>query len=146
VTFVTSAAKDIYRLLLQGDAAKRKRRETLLRSVGIDETFFDEGRVMIDVATCRGVECKLCIEACPTHALYRANGEVKLEAELCIYCTACVLSCIVDDCIVVTRRRSNGDREQFSRPIEAVRLLNQRAAHRRVEKLSEHTSEAAQMR
>jgi ferredoxin len=142
VTLVTSADKDIYRLLLQGDTAKRKRRETLLRSVGIVETYFDEGRVVIDVATCRGVECKLCIEACPTHALYWASGEVKLEAELCVYCTACVLSCIVDDCIVVTRRRRNGTREQFSRPIEAVRLLNQSAAHRRVEKLSEQTSEA----
>ena len=139
--FVT--VEDIYQLLLRGDEAKREHRETLLRSVGVRETFFDEGRVTIDVATCRGVECKLCIEACPTHALYWASGEVKLEADLCIYCTACVLSCIVDDCIVVTRRRRSGERERFSRPIEAVRLLNQRAAHRRVEKLAEQTSEAA---
>lgn len=142
MTFLTSSTKDIYRLLLQGEEVKKKRRETLLRSVGIVETFFEEGRVMIDVVTCRGVECKLCIEACPTHALYWVSGEVKLEAELCIYCTACVLSCIVDDCIVVTRRRKNGKRERFSRPIEAVRLLNQTAATRRVEKLSEQALEA----
>jgi MinD superfamily P-loop ATPase len=46
--------------------------------------------------------------------LYWKAGEVGLIEELCIYCGACVLSCIVDDCIRVTRKRENGEIEKFS--------------------------------
>ena len=125
--------KDIYSLLLEAEKRKNKlKREEMLRSVGIIEEYFEEGNIKINNPTCRGVECKLCIEACPTSALYRVEGEVKAERDLCIYCSACVLSCIVDNCIVITRRR-NGEVERFGTPREAILLLSRTASHKRRE-------------
>jgi ferredoxin len=66
---------DIYGRLLE--ASKRKKREKraqLLQSIGVKE-FFEEGNIKIDMKTCKGVECKLCIKACPTNALYWKTGE-----------------------------------------------------------------------
>jgi Na+-translocating ferredoxin:NAD+ oxidoreductase RNF subunit RnfB len=47
---------------------------------------------------------KLCIKACPTNALFWKAGMVGIIEELCIYCGACVLNCIVDDCIKIVRK------------------------------------------
>ncbi|MEM2936490.1 MAG: hypothetical protein QW231_04865 [Candidatus Bathyarchaeia archaeon] len=115
---------DIYRLLLE--ASKRREREKktrLLQSLGVKE-FFEEGSIRIDMKICKGVECKLCIKACPTNALYWKAGEVGIQEELCVYCTACVWSCVVDNCIQVTRRRTKDRNESFSNPKEVLRLLN----------------------
>ncbi|MFQ6064202.1 MAG: 4Fe-4S binding protein [Candidatus Bathyarchaeia archaeon] len=79
------------------------------------------------------MECKLCIEACPTNALYWKSGKVGVTEELCVFCTACVLSCIVDDCIKVERRRPNGGMEEFSTPEQALRLLNSINSRKRCE-------------
>ncbi|MEM2538924.1 MAG: 4Fe-4S binding protein, partial [Candidatus Bathyarchaeia archaeon] len=98
---------DIFHLLSE-DARKRKaRREELLKAMGVKE-YFADGDVKIDNKICQGIECKLCIKACPTNALYWSYGRVNLVKDLCIYCAACVLSCIVDDCIKVTRKRADG--------------------------------------
>ena len=112
-----SAASDIFSLLVEtSDREKRKRKEELLSPLGVKE-FFVSGSITIDKRTCKGVECKLCIKACPTNALFwRATGEVGIIEELCIYCGACVLNCIVDDCIKITRKRENGEIERFSTP------------------------------
>jgi len=111
-----TASMDIYGLLLEASKKqKRARREQLLKSIGVQE-FFEEGSIRIDMKTCKGVECKLCIKACPTNALYWKVGEIGITEELCIYCTSCVLNCMVDDCIEVTRRRQNGENERFSKP------------------------------
>ena len=83
-----------------------------------------EGGIRINKKTCEGVECKLCIEACPTYALYWESGEVGIVEELCIFCTACVWNCIVDDCIHVRRKRSSGEVEEFSNPREVLKLLH----------------------
>lgn len=118
-----SSEMDIFQLL--EEASKKKKREDrrqILESLSVKE-FFEEGGISIDRQTCRGVECKLCVEACPTHALYWRSGEVEIEVNLCVYCMACVLSCIVDDCIRVWRSRPNGEVEEFSNPRQVLLLL-----------------------
>jgi ferredoxin len=107
---------DIFHLLIEtAEKERKKRREEFLTSLGVKE-FFVEGSISINRRTCEGVECKLCIKACPTNALFWRAGEVGITEELCIYCGACVLSCIVDDCIKIVRKRGNGEIESFSRP------------------------------
>jgi NAD-dependent dihydropyrimidine dehydrogenase PreA subunit len=100
---------------------KKKAREKLLPLLGVTE-FFVEGNITINKRTCKGVECKLCIEACPTNALFWKAGEVGIIKELCIYCGACVLSCIVNDCIKVERKRETGELEKFSKPRDFTAL------------------------
>jgi len=125
-------SKDIYSLLEETEEKKRlKLRGEILCTIGVGEEYFEEGSVKIDKTICRGAECKLCIKACPTHALYWEVGEVKLEKDLCIYCAACVLSCIVDDCIKVNRKRKDGEIETFSTPREVTMNIGQQAAHKR---------------
>ena len=97
------------------EEAKNKRREEFLAALGVEE-FFVDGSITINKRTCKGVECKLCIEACPTYALFWKAGEVGIVKELCIYCGACVLSCIVNDCIKIERKRVTGEVEKFSKP------------------------------
>jgi len=124
---------DIFQLLEQAsEKRKRAKREQLLQSLGVKE-FFEEGSIKIETSICDGVECRLCIEACPTNALYWGNGKVNVVEELCVFCTACVLSCIVDDCIRVKRRRPNGEAEEFSTPQQALRLLHRTNCRKRSE-------------
>lgn len=113
---------DIFQLLTETvEKEKEKRREELLAPLGVKE-FFVEGSITINKRTCKGVECKLCIKACPTNALFWKAGEVGITEELCIYCGACVLNCIVDDCIKIVRKRENGKVESFSKPREFTAL------------------------
>lgn len=136
--------KDIYDLLSGAEESKRRKtREELLRAVGINEEYFEEGNIKIDRSTCRGAECKLCITACPTNALYWDEGEVKIEKDLCIYCGACVLDCIVDNCIIVKRKRRSGEIEKFGTPHEIIVLMNRRAVQRRGEALKSVFTELA---
>jgi ferredoxin len=111
-----SSTLDIFQLLTETAIKEKKRqREELLAPLGTKE-FFAEGSITIDKRTCQGVECKLCIEVCPTNALFWRSGEVGITEELCVYCGACVLSCIVDDCIKIVRKRSTSEVERFSKP------------------------------
>jgi NAD-dependent dihydropyrimidine dehydrogenase PreA subunit len=126
-----SSSANIFEMLLEtSKSKKKKKRAELLESVGAQE-FFDEGSIEIDMKTCRGVECKLCIKACPTNALYWRAGEVGITRELCIYCAACVLNCIVDNCIKVKRKRPDGTEEVFSKPNEVLALQNRICSYRR---------------
>jgi Fe-S-cluster-containing hydrogenase component 2 len=119
-----NSGTDIYQLLLKTSKEKKKKeRAQLLQSIGVKE-FFESGTIQIDMKTCRGTECELCIKACPTNALYWKTGEIGIVEELCVYCSACVLSCIVDNCIQVSRRRANGEIEKFSTPVQVSRLLH----------------------
>lgn len=130
--------RDIFQLLLDTSKQKEKRkRKDLLDSMEVKE-FFEEGAITVDMRTCQGVECELCIKACPTNALYWKNGKIAIVEDLCVYCGACVTNCIVDDCIVVTRKRADGRVERFSKPIEVVQLfrcINSKKRHRRLEDL-----------
>jgi ferredoxin len=115
---------DIYGILLEaGKKKNREKRAQLLQSIEAKE-FFEEGKISIDMKTCRGVECKFCIKVCPTNALYwKSSGEIGITEELCIYCASCVLNCMVDNCIKVERKRPNGEIEQFSKPSDVTKLL-----------------------
>lgn len=131
----SSSNFDIFFLLSEsGEKAKKKRRTELLASSGVKE-FFPEGSISIDKRTCWGVECKLCIKACPTNALYWKAGEVGIVDDLCVYCGACVLSCMVDDCIKVERKREDGATESFSKPVEVVKLAEKINAKKRFERV-----------
>lgn len=122
---------DIYSLIVEADKKKRINRIEILRSMGVTQEYFKDGHLKIDKTICRGVECKLCIKACPTNALYWEDESIKFEEELCIHCSACVLSCIVDDCIVITRRRNSGQEERFSTPKQAAIVNNKLSAKKR---------------
>ena len=130
------AGLDMFQLLEAAAAAKQQsQRQQLLASLNIRE-FFGRGEIQINQKTCRGVECKLCIDVCPTHALYWAAGAVGVEEALCVYCAACVLSCIVDDCIHVQRTRSSGEVEGFSSPQQVHRLLHAANAQKKIERMT----------
>lgn len=123
---------DIFQLLSESAKRKREQKAELLKSLGVKE-YFDEGSVKINTKICQGIECRLCIKACPTNALYWSYGQINVTEDLCIYCAACVLSCIVDNCIKVTRKRANGRIESFGTPEEAAKLLQSISSRRRID-------------
>jgi ferredoxin len=131
-----SSANVSHLLVKTRDEERRKRREKLLASSGVKE-FFTEGKITINKRTCKGVECKLCIKACPTNALFWKVGEVGIVEELCVYCGACILSCIVDDCITIVRKRANGEIERFSRSSNFVMLQYDINAKKRLESIKD---------
>jgi Fe-S-cluster-containing hydrogenase component 2 len=124
---------DIYQSLL--DASKRQKkvkREELLKPLGVKE-FFEEGSIKVDLKTCKGAECKFCIKVCPTSALYWKAGEIGVVEELCIYCSSCVLNCMVDGCIEVKRRRENGENERLNNPKDVFRLCKRLNIEKRMD-------------
>jgi ferredoxin len=134
----SSPSVDIFGLLSSNDekAKKKKQREELLAASGVKE-FFSEGKISINKRTCWGQECKLCIKACPTNALYWKAGEVGITDDLCVYCSACVLSCMVDDCIKVERKREDGKTEEFSKTKDILKLENNINSDKRVQRVRE---------
>ena len=126
---------DIFQLLTEtSEKERQRRRKELIASLGVKE-FFEEGNITIDKRTCKGIECKLCIKACPTCALFWKAEGVEITKELCIYCGACVLSCIVDDCIRISRKRENGEHETFSTPRGFTMLQQCINAKKRLERV-----------
>ncbi len=114
---------DIFNLLDDSDKKQRKkRREELLAPTGVKE-FFKEGKIELNRHTCHGIECKKCIAVCPTNALYWNKGEIGIIEDLCVYCCACVLSCMVDDCITIERKRETEQVERFRKPKDVIKLL-----------------------
>jgi ferredoxin len=135
----SSSNIDIFSLLSEKEeqTVKKKRREELLAPSGMKE-YFTEGNININKRTCWGLECKLCIKACPTNALYWKAGEIGVVEDLCVYCGACVLSCMVDNCIKVERKRESGKVERFSKPRDVVVLeerINGRKRFKRVKEV-----------
>ncbi len=41
------------------------------------------------------IHCDLCVNVCPTKAIYKENNEYKLDESKCILCSICTLSCPV---------------------------------------------------
>lgn len=114
----------------------KKRPREMLSCLGTKE-FFVGGSITINRRTCRGVECRLCIKACPTNALFWKAGDIGVTEELCIYCGACVLSCIVDDCIRITRKRLTGEVETFGKPREFITQQGGVNTKKRLERIKE---------
>lgn len=132
---VDPSSIDIFQLIVETSEEERKRRRRgLLEPLGIKE-FFPEGRISINKRICQGLECRLCIGVCPTNALYWRSGEVKITEDLCVYCGACVLSCIVDECIKIERKRPNGEVERFSKPSEYIILQHVISGKKRLERV-----------
>jgi ferredoxin len=111
-----------------------ERRKELLEPTGVKE-LFQEGKIDINKFTCVGGQCKLCIKACPTNALYWSTGQVGIIEDLCVYCGACVLNCMVDDCIKIERTRPNGKIEKFSKPKDVVKLAEKLNSQKRFERV-----------
>ena len=132
----SSSNFDIFGLLSVDKEAeeKKKQRKELLASTGVKE-FFEEGSISIDKRTCWGLECKLCIEKCPTNALYWKTGEVGIVEDLCVYCGACVLCCMVDDCIKVERKREDGKTERFSKPNDVIKVQDKVNTKKRLQRV-----------
>ena len=128
----------IFHLLEETDRKRRKnRRAELLETLKVKE-FFNEGEITINARTCQGLECELCIKVCPTKALYWRDGKVGIIHDLCVYCGACVVACIVDDCIKVRRTREDGKMERFSKPLDVVKLfctINSEQRRKRLESI-----------
>ena len=114
---------DISKMLFESAKRRKEEKTKLLESLGVKE-YFEEGSITINKRICKGVECKLCVDACPTKALYWGYGQVRITDELCVYCAACVLSCIVDDCIRITRNRTEKGTERYGTPSEVFTLLS----------------------
>jgi NAD-dependent dihydropyrimidine dehydrogenase PreA subunit len=117
------------------EPAKTQRQE-LLETTKVKD-LFPEGSITINKYTCVGVQCKLCIKACPTNALYWTNSGIGVTEDLCVHCEACVLSCMVDDCIKVTRKRENGKEEHFSKTKDIITLENQANTKKRCQRISD---------
>ncbi|MBE3115939.1 hypothetical protein IMZ68_01920 [Candidatus Bathyarchaeota archaeon] len=134
----TVSTIDIFNLLSEDTAEndKKKRRTELLEPTGVKE-IFKEGNITINKYTCLGVQCKLCIKFCPTNALYWKTGEVGIIEDLCVYCGACVLNCMVDDCMKIERTREDGKTECFSNPKEVIVLQEKINAQKRVQRVKD---------
>ena len=130
-----ASSVDIFGLLSKdsgdAEAEKKKRRQELLEPTGVKE-LFKEGKININKFTCVGGQCKLCIKACPTNALYWSNGKVGVTEDLCVYCGACVLNCMVNDCIKVERKREDGTVERFGKPKDVIMLGEKVNAQKRL--------------
>jgi len=113
---------------------KKKIRKELIEPTGVKE-LFKEGKISINKFTCVGGQCKLCIKACPTNALYWGTGEVGIIDDLCVYCGACVVNCMVDNCIKVERTRDDGKSETFSKVQDVVKLAEKLNTQKRFERV-----------
>jgi ferredoxin len=123
---------DIFQMLYESSKKKREAKTRLLETLNVKE-YFKEGSIKIDRRICQGAECKLCIKVCPTYALYFKDGEIKITEDLCIYCASCVISCIVDNCIQITRKRLNGEVERYSNLHEVHMILENLNSKKRID-------------
>ena len=115
--------------------AKTQRQELLEATKCKDKDIYPEGTITINKHNCVGVQCKLCIKACPTNALYWTSSGIGVTEDLCLHCEACVLSCMIDDCIKVTRKREDGKTEHFSKPKDVTNLNNRINAEKRRQRI-----------
>jgi ferredoxin len=134
----TSSAVNIFDLMSEDNAEeeKRQRRKELLQPTRVKE-FFKDGKISINKYTCLGVQCKLCIKVCPTNALYWKTGEVGIMEDLCVYCGACVLNCMVDNCMKIQRTREDGKIEHFSNPKEVIDIQEKINGRKRVQRVKD---------
>jgi len=113
---------------------KKARRQELLALTGVKDIFKD-GKTTINKFTCVGAQCRLCINVCPTNALYWSGGEVGIIDDLCVYCGACVTNCMVDNCIKIERARDSGKTEKFGKVYDIVKNTERLNAKKRFDRV-----------
>jgi Na+-translocating ferredoxin:NAD+ oxidoreductase RNF subunit RnfB len=69
--------------------------------------------------------------------LYWKKGEIGITEDLCVYCGACVLCCMVDDCIKIERKREDGTVERFAKPKDVLKLEQNINTKKRMERVRE---------
>jgi ferredoxin len=119
---------------LSEEEERKKRRKELIEPTGVKE-LFKEGKISINKFTCVGGQCKLCIKACPTNALYWGTGEVGIIEDLCVYCGACVANCMVDNCIKIERTGDDSRTEKFGKIDDIVKLDERKNTKKRFERV-----------
>ncbi|OYT52853.1 hypothetical protein B6U66_00740 [Candidatus Bathyarchaeota archaeon ex4484_135] len=114
---------DIFGLMVEEEEKRKKAlREEVLGALGVPD-FFKGGSIWIDARKCYGRECDMCVKACPTKAIFWRGGQLVVQEEICLFCTACVANCMVEGCIRVRRTRPDGTVEEFSSLREVATLL-----------------------
>ncbi|MDR1993897.1 MAG: hypothetical protein LBQ98_10495 [Nitrososphaerota archaeon] len=113
---------------------RQKRRKELIEATGVRELFRD-GKISINKFTCVGGQCKLCIKACPTNALYWSVGEIGIIEDLCVYCNACVANCMIDNCIKVERTREDDTIEKIGKISDIIKLQEKKNAEKQLERV-----------
>jgi NAD-dependent dihydropyrimidine dehydrogenase PreA subunit len=63
------------------------------------------------------------------------TGKVGITEDLCVYCGACVLNCMVNDCIKVERKREDGKTECFTKPRDVIMLQERSNSQKRFERV-----------
>lgn len=119
---------------LSEEEERKKRRKDLIEPTGVKELFKD-GKININKFTCVGGQCKLCIKVCPTNALYWGTGEVGIMEDLCVYCGACVVTCMVDNCIKIERTGNDSRTEHFSKLDDVIKLDERKNTKKRFERV-----------
>jgi ferredoxin len=119
---------------LSEEEERKKRRKDLIEPTGVKE-LFKEGKININRFTCVGGQCKLCIKACPTNALYWGTGEVGIIEDLCVYCGACVANCMVDNCIKIERTGDDRRTEKFSKINDIIKIDERKNTQKRFERV-----------
>jgi len=116
------------------EAERRQRRKELIEPTGVKE-FFKDGKISINRFICEGVQCKACIKVCPTNALYWSSNGVEIMDDLCVRCGACVVNCMVDNCIKLERTTDADKVEKFSTPIDVVKLNERKNGLKRFQRV-----------
>ena len=50
------------------------------------------GALRLDPSKCSAT-CALCVEVCPSQAIVRSNGQLRLDLGRCLFCADCVTAC-----------------------------------------------------
>jgi ferredoxin len=132
--FDLMAEEEAHETQVSEEEERKQRRKELLEPTGMKEIFKD-GKISINKFTCVGGQCKICVKECPTNALYWGTGEVGIIDDLCVYCGACVLNCMVDNCIKVERTREDGTKEVFSKPKDVIKLQEKNNTKKRLQRV-----------
>ncbi len=105
--------------------------QRILEELNAPQLFKDIVLSIDDPICVRSQGCKLCVDKCPTKALYMGN-KVELISGLCNGCGGCVRVCMVPGCMTLTRTRIDTNRiEKFSTPNQIQKIDNARNALKR---------------
>ncbi|MFX0094695.1 MAG: hypothetical protein ACFFBD_23365 [Candidatus Hodarchaeota archaeon] len=111
--------------------------QKIIDDLGIKREDFEFVELKIDHSICRLGECRLCLEHCPTNALYQSD-KVELIPDLCIACAGCILLCMVPKCMKLTRiRKVTGQKEVLQTTTEVKNLINAQNSKKRQKILQE---------